>query len=79
MKDNPFSIIFGKDPSLNIERPTEKSEIIDAFSSEVINQQIYIITSVRGSGKTVLMTEISKYFKQKDEWVVVALNPETNM
>ncbi len=25
------------------------------------------------------MTEISKYFKQKDEWVVVALNPETNM
>ncbi len=79
MKDNPFSIIFGKNPTLNIERPIEKSEIIDAFSSENINQQIYLITSIRGSGKTVLMTEISQYFKEKNDWIVVELNPETDM
>lgn len=79
MKNNPFSIIFGKNPSLTIERPIEKDEIIDAFSSNNINQQIYLITSIRGSGKTVLMTEISQYFKKQEDWIVVELNPEIDM
>lgn len=76
---NPFSIIFGKDPSLSIERPMEKSEIIEAFSNEPINQQIYLITSIRGSGKTVLMTEIAKYFKNNKDFIVIELNPELDM
>lgn len=77
--NNPFSIIFGKDPSVTIERPIEKNEIIEAFSNETINQQIYLITSIRGSGKTVLMTEISKYFNSLDNWIVIELNPQVDM
>ena len=34
---------------------------------------------MRGSGKTVLMTEITKQLRQRDEWVVVELNPERDM
>ncbi len=77
--NNPFSLIFGKNPKLSIDRPVEKNEIIESFSSETINQQIYLITAIRGSGKTVLMTEISEYFKNKKNWLVVELNPEIDM
>ncbi len=79
MSNNPFSIIFGKYPGLAIERPREKNEVIDAFSNATINQQIYLITSIGGSGKTVLMTEISQYFKNDPNWICIELNPETDM
>lgn len=77
--NNPFSLIFDKNPKLLIDSPFEKNEIIESFSSETINQQIYLITAIRGSGKTVLMTEISEYFKNKNNWLVVELNPEIDM
>lgn len=76
---NPFTITFGKNPSLSIDRPIEKQEIIDAFTSNPINQQIFLISSIRGSGKTVLMTEISQYLRGLREWIVIELNPETDM
>lgn len=79
MNDNPFSIIFGKNPIVTIERPIEKNEIINAFSNSRINQQIYLITSIRRSGKTVLMTEISKHFKNDNNWIVIELNNEMDM
>lgn len=79
MKSNPFSLVFGKYPLLAIERPIERDEIINTFSSEPINQQIYLITSIRGSGKTVLLTEISQYFKKQEDWIVIELNPENDM
>lgn len=72
-------MFFGKAPELRIERPTEKAEIVEAFSNNPINQQIYLITPIRGSGKTVLMTEVCKYLKSMDEWIVIELNPETDM
>lgn len=77
--NNPFSIIFGKNPNSTMDRPIEKNEIIESFSNEPINQQIYIITSIRVSGKTVLMTEISNHFKKLDNYIVIELNPETDM
>ncbi len=79
MNNDPFSIVFGKYPLLAIERPIVKNEIIDAFSSEPINQQIYLITSIRGSGKTVLLTEIAQHFKNNEDWIVIELNTETDM
>ena len=60
---NPFSLSFGKIPPENIERPAQTQEIVDAFTSEPINQQIAMITGVRGSGKTVLMTDIIRKLK----------------
>ncbi len=38
-----------------------------------------MITGVRGSGKTVMLTSISKYFIQQDDWVVIGLNVEDDM
>lgn len=39
----------------------------------------FIITGVRGSGKTVFLTEIAEYLRKEEKWLVVDLNPERDM
>ncbi len=77
--NNPFTMPLGKNPNLSIDRPSEKQEAIDAFASGQINQQIFLITSIRGSGKTVLMTEISQHLSSLTDWICIELNPEIDM
>lgn len=62
---NPFTLTFGKRPMELVERPVQTNEIIEAFTADPINQQMFIITGVRGSGKTVMMTEISHRLRKK--------------
>ena len=52
---------------------------MEAFLTTPVNQQIYMITGIRGSGKTVLMTDVSRRLKTEDNWTVIELNPETDM
>ena len=40
---------------------------------------MYMITGVRGAGKTVLMTSIAKKLTEDKKWVVVELNPELDL
>ncbi|MBQ9015132.1 MAG: ATP-binding protein [Firmicutes bacterium] len=40
---------------------------------------MFIITGVRGSGKTVLMTEVSKKIARQKDWITIELNPERDM
>ena len=77
--NNPFSLAFGKSPLENIERPSQMNEIIDSFLATPVNQQIYMITGIRGSGKTVLMTDVSRRLKAEDNWTVIQLSPEEDM
>ena len=53
---NPFTLTFGKSPLEPVERPVQTNEIVDAFTAESVNQQMFIITGVRCSGKSVMMT-----------------------
>ena len=76
---NPFTLTFGKSPLEPVERPVQTKEIIDTFTAEQINQQMFIITGVRGSGKTVMMTEISQKLRENDQWIVIELNPATDL
>ena len=76
---NPFTLAFGRRPLENIDRPVQMNEIIDAFLETPINQQIFMITGIRGSGKTVLMTDVSRHLKAENDWTVIELNPETDM
>ena len=46
---NPFTIVFGRRPLEMIERFPQRHEIIENFTSENANQQIYMITGIRGS------------------------------
>lgn len=79
MKQNPYSLVFGKEPSQMISRAAQSDHIIDTFSAKIPAQQVYVITGVRGSGKTVLMTKVSKRIAQQKDWIVIELNPERDM
>ena len=76
---NPFTLTFGRSPLESVDRPVQINEIIDAFTADTINQQMFIITGVRGSGKTVMMTEISHKLRSDTNWVVIELNPATDL
>ncbi|MBQ6442214.1 MAG: ATP-binding protein [Lachnospiraceae bacterium] len=76
---NPFSLTFGKEPVNVISRDRMLDEITDGFTAENPEFQVCMITGVRGSGKTVLMTEISNRIKAEKGWIVTELNPERDM
>lgn len=76
---NPFSMTFGKSPLEVIPRVVQQQEITEMFSAELINQQIYMITGIRGTGKTVLLNDIAKYYKNQKDWEVIELNPERDL
>ena len=52
-KSNPYTLTFGKEPTQLIARATQSQQIIDSFLSEPSTQQVYMVTGIRGSGKTV--------------------------
>lgn len=76
---NPFTLNFGKSPLESVSRPFQTNEIIDTFLAEPVNQQMFLITGVRGCGKTVMMTEISHNLRNREEWVVIELNPSRDL
>ncbi len=73
--NNPFTLSFGKKPLQYVSRISQTNTIIESFSAEEPSNQIYLITGVRGSGKTVMMTSIANDMRKKEEWIVVELNP----
>lgn len=74
MNNNPFSISFGTEPKELISRDEQLSEIEESFLSETPASQVYMITGVRGSGKTAALTKIRKEFEEKKEWIVIEVN-----
>ena len=62
MKDNPFCLTFGIEPSNAIKRIKDTNEVISSFSGDVSSNYLYFITGLRGSGKTVLLSSISSAF-----------------
>ena len=73
--NNPFTLSFGKKPLQYISRIAQTNEVIQNFEAEIPPNQIYMITGVRGSGKTVMMTSIAAEMKKRENWIVVELNP----
>ena len=76
---NPFTLTFGRSPLESVERPVQINEILEVFTADTVNQQMFIITGVRGSGKTVMMTQISNKLRANADWVVIELNPATDL
>lgn len=76
---NPYTITFGKLPIQYISRLAQTDEIISSFTAEEPSKQVYIITGIRGSGKTVMMSEVSRKIEENPEWIVVELNPESDL
>lgn len=73
--DNKFTVTFGQLPSSYINREHISENICNDFCLDFPLSHIYIISGVRGSGKTVLLTNVSKNIDKKKDWVVVDVNP----
>lgn len=69
-KQNPYTLVFGREPG---------QMIIEMFSADVPPQQVFMITGVRGSGKTVFLSSVSEYFGAQEDWICVELSTEQDM
>ena len=78
-KGNPFTLTFGKVPQNYIDRVESKNEIIDSFTDDPAFCQTYLIMGVRGSGKTVLMTEVARELENEYKWITIDLNPANDL
>lgn len=77
--NNPFVLSFGRKPINFIPRIDFVQEVEESFYSETRPKQVYMITGVRGTGKTVFLSNLAKNFENNKDWVVVDLNPERDM
>ena len=68
---NPFTLSFGKKPVQYISRIAQTNQIIDNFNAESSPNQIYMLTGVRGSGKTVMMSNIADAMREEGNWIVI--------
>ena len=79
VKSNPFTIIFGMEPQSEIPRKEEFNKVVMDFESPVPSTLGYVITGVRGCGKTVLMSSIQNHFSKNSAWYVLRLNPDLDL
>ena len=76
---NPFTLNFGKVPRQYIDREILVDEICEELTSEEIQNQCFMLSGTRGSGKTVTMTAIERRFSDDEDWIIVRLNPNRDM
>lgn len=69
---NPFTHAFGAQPHKYISTNLEEA-IYENFTYPMPSEKCYIITGVRGSGKTVMMSSISRRLMENEGWVVCNL------
>lgn len=77
-KANPFTLTFGQKPTEFI--PMDQIQtVFDTFDSEAPSNRVYMITGIRGAGKTVSLTEIAEHYKTKKDWIVLRLSSESDI
>lgn len=76
---NPFTLLFGKKPIQYVSRIAYTNEIVNNFYSENPINQVYLISGVRGSGKTVMLSNIAAKLRERDDWIVIELNPTRDL
>ena len=79
MPANPFTLSFGMEPLQYISRFSQTDEIVSTFTSESPSTMVYMISGVRGSGKTVMLSSLSEHFEKEKTWIVVNVAPETDI
>lgn len=76
---NPFTLTFGVIPEHFISRNEIKRTVITDFNTPNNDSHVFILTGVRGSGKTVMLNYLKKQFEELDDWIVLNINPEMDI
>ena len=64
---NPFTLSFGKQPLTYISRLEQTNEVVENFTGEPANCMMYMITGVRGVGKTCSCQDFQTLLKNRDK------------
>ncbi len=75
---NPFTNTFGSKPVKYVENP-QITPILENFSYPDPTNPAYMITGVRGSGKTVMLSSIAEKIAEDDSWIVIDILPGGDM
>ena len=75
---NPYTYTFGIKPKEYIRNP-HSDVILENFSYPEPTERTYMITGVRGSGKTVMLADLSSRIGERPDWVVIDLNPARDL
>ncbi len=78
-RNNPFTLSFGRKPLEYISRPIQTDMILDSLKAEHSPNQVFMISGVRGSGKTVLLANVVSRLKEEKDWVIAELSPERDL
>ena len=76
---NPFTVSFGRPPVEYVSRAQNHDRVMKTFTEMPVTDQIYIISGLRGTGKTVLFSSLIKDFRRLDDWIVIQLNTYNDM
>ena len=76
---NPFSLIYPPESIAFISRKNQIDKIIHTFDMKNPSNKVYMITGVRGSGKTVFLSEIADHYSAMDQWIVLKLNSNSDL
>ncbi len=76
---NPYTLVFGQPPNEIIERVPQVERIVSEFTSARPSNYINLVTGIRGSGKTVFITEVSNRLRSEKNWIIVDLNPQRDL
>lgn len=75
---NPFTLTFGQIPEEYIFRE-EVSGIRQNLDNDDPVCRSFIVTGTRGCGKTVVLSQLSNIYKEKERWLVVNLASGTDI
>ncbi|MDR1781438.1 MAG: ATP-binding protein [Bacilli bacterium] len=78
-KFNPFNPQFGQKPINFIGRNAQFNNIINGLSSPHSPYRTTLISGVRGSGKTSLLSSIADEISQKNDWIVINTSMSDNL
>lgn len=70
---NPYYISFGRIPTQYISRSLVIDSIIESLDSDIVQEQAFKLTGIRGMGKTVTLTAIENELRTRDNWIVIDL------
>ncbi|MDO4487753.1 MAG: ATP-binding protein [Eubacteriales bacterium] len=77
---NPYTLQFALIPPRYVGRAALAEEIVRDLVKDVPTFRCHFISGVRGSGKTVLMTDVSRRMEAQKDWISVDIaNPESDI
>lgn len=75
MNNNPFTLMYGMSTPAVISREDIIDKIINSFTNNNYMYS-YLISGIRGTGKTVLLKTVEDELSKRNDWLLININPQ---